>query len=128
MRVAQMLKDVLDAYFVLNPANAVPVYTEHSDAVDENHIAIYNLSERERTDDGLKDYFRDRLRVKITLKASKTIDDVLATVDDLLASIVGIHLTTEIIESSLIDNPSPLRLNGKQWFWSGTLRVSGCFP
>lgn len=101
------------------------IFLHHGVKSDSDHITLTSPSQSPRTDDGLKKFFNDILTVRII--RYDTIENLLIDKNSLIANLVGLHLTAEIINSKLNNQSEPIKLNSQSWIWIGLFQVTGCF-
>lgn len=106
------------------------VYQHHANVPEDDHVLLTVARKRTRTDDALEEYFDDTVRVRLTVNyvdPGGEIEDVLTKRDLIVSTLAKMHLNSDIILSSIIDDPEPVRNNSKQWFWQGLFQMKGCF-
>lgn len=124
--------DLIKAKLVADAVRpAAEIFLHHSDQTEKDYILITETSAREKTGDGLADYFRDVFRIRsVTFgpKDTNTIEAAITVQDAIIASLRDVHLTAEIIAGELIANPEPFHDGtSKAWVWNGIFRFTGCF-
>jgi len=120
------LLDLMKDFLVAEGFTADEIFKHHANDPEADYILLTTTSINTRSDDELKDYFNDIVRVTVN-RVDSTFETVLSLKDSITDALVKLHATAEIIKSSKVGETEPLRISGKIIQWVGLFRITGQF-
>ena len=125
------LHTILKTKLVADGFTAADIFLHHSDQTERDYILINSAGNSPRSQDGLKDFFKDIYRIRTYTfgpKDTNTIEAALTQKDLIIASLADTHLTDEIVFGELLNDPEPIHEGtSKCWVWNSTFRFTGSF-
>jgi len=121
MNVDQIVYDklILDGVFV-----AGQLFIGHASVPDTDHCLIEEVKQREQTVDGVEKFIESVIRISVySIQSVEYVND---KISEIYLSLVGVHVTANIIRSTLILKTSPQRVNAG-YVGSILININGLF-